>query len=146
MPERFLTFAAQLVADWYGARASRPGRLERVVEGENPTFVVEAGEDKLALAVAQLWETDVRADSEIARQLMEERLTAGNVRGPHMLWVPPRATVPGQEPEASDFVMRTQIAAAPEFHYAEEAHQQYLARSPGRHAPLAGTGVRYPTR
>ena len=45
--------------------------------------------------------------------MMEERLSGGSVRGPHLLWVPPRGSVPTSEPEASDFVMRVQIAAAP---------------------------------
>lgn len=44
---------------------------------------------------------------------MEERLTEGNVRGPYLLWVPPRASVPNAEPAISDFVMRAQMACAP---------------------------------
>lgn len=36
----------------------------------------------------------------------------------------------------------TEIAAAPEFFYAEDYHQQYLAKNPGGYCGLAGTGVR----
>ena len=35
----------------------------------------------------------------------------------------------------------TEILPAPEFYYAEEYHQQYLARNPGGYCGLGGTGV-----
>jgi len=35
----------------------------------------------------------------------------------------------------------TEIAAAPPFYYAEEYHQQYLAKNPGGYCGLGGTGV-----
>ncbi|WP_200821214.1 peptide-methionine (S)-S-oxide reductase MsrA [Oceanicoccus sp. KOV_DT_Chl] len=35
----------------------------------------------------------------------------------------------------------TEIIAAPEFYYAEEYHQQYLAKNPGGYCGLGGTGV-----
>jgi peptide-methionine (S)-S-oxide reductase len=38
----------------------------------------------------------------------------------------------------------TEIAAAPEFYYAEEYHQQYLARNPSGYCGLGGTGVACP--
>jgi peptide-methionine (S)-S-oxide reductase len=38
----------------------------------------------------------------------------------------------------------TEIAAAPEFYYAEEYHQQYLAKNPGGYCGLGGTGVACP--
>jgi peptide-methionine (S)-S-oxide reductase len=38
----------------------------------------------------------------------------------------------------------TEIADAPEFYYAEEYHQQYLAKNPGGYCGLGGTGVRCP--
>jgi peptide-methionine (S)-S-oxide reductase len=39
----------------------------------------------------------------------------------------------------------TQILEAPEFYYAEDYHQQYLAKNPGGYCGLAGTGVACPT-
>ncbi len=36
----------------------------------------------------------------------------------------------------------TEIMAAPEFYYAEEYHQQYLAKMPGGYCGLGGTGVK----
>ncbi|MBI4574336.1 MAG: peptide-methionine (S)-S-oxide reductase MsrA, partial [candidate division NC10 bacterium] len=38
----------------------------------------------------------------------------------------------------------TEILDAPEFYYAEEYHQQYLAKNPGGYCGLGGTGVRCP--
>lgn len=37
----------------------------------------------------------------------------------------------------------TEILAAPEFYYAEDYHQQYLAKNPGGYCGLGGTGVDY---
>jgi peptide-methionine (S)-S-oxide reductase len=39
--------------------------------------------------------------------------------------------------------IRTEIVDGAEFHYAEDSHQQYLAKNPGSHAGLRGTGVRF---
>ena len=41
-------------------------------------------------------------------------------------------------------VISTEIAAAGPFYYAEEYHQQYLARNPGGYCGLGGTGVSCP--
>jgi peptide-methionine (S)-S-oxide reductase len=38
----------------------------------------------------------------------------------------------------------TEILAAPEFYYAEDYHQQYLAKNPGGYCGLGGTGVTCP--
>jgi peptide-methionine (S)-S-oxide reductase len=38
----------------------------------------------------------------------------------------------------------TEIAAAPAFYYAEDYHQQYLAKNPGGYCGIGGTGVSCP--
>ena len=38
----------------------------------------------------------------------------------------------------------TEIAAMPEYYYAEEYHQQYLAKNPGGYCGIGGTGVACP--
>lgn len=113
MPDNLHLYAAALVAGWYGERTDAPYSIEGVVDGPMPVVVARDGDRTLALAVAELWERESDPEAEDARQMMEERLGGGSVKGPYVIWVPPRGVVPMQEPEASDFVMRVQLAAAP---------------------------------
>jgi peptide-methionine (S)-S-oxide reductase len=46
--------------------------------------------------------------------------------------------------EADHGPITTTIADAPEFYYAEDSHQQYLAQNPGGYCGLGGTGVACP--
>jgi peptide-methionine (S)-S-oxide reductase len=46
--------------------------------------------------------------------------------------------------DAGRMAITTEIIPAPEFYYAEEYHQQYLAKNPGGYCGLGGCGVRYP--
>ncbi len=46
--------------------------------------------------------------------------------------------------EAGHGEITTEIADAPEFYYAEDDHQQYLAKNPGGYCGLGGTGVSCP--
>ena len=49
-----------------------------------------------------------------------------------------------QELEKQGFgAITTEILNAPEFYYAEDYHQQYLAKNPDGYCGLGGTGVRY---
>jgi peptide-methionine (S)-S-oxide reductase len=43
--------------------------------------------------------------------------------------------------EASYGAVTTEIVPSPEFYYAEEYHQQYLARNPNGYCGLGGTGI-----
>jgi peptide-methionine (S)-S-oxide reductase len=43
-------------------------------------------------------------------------------------------------------LITTEIRSAPEFYYAEDYHQQYLAKNPGGYCGLGGTGVSCPAR
>jgi peptide-methionine (S)-S-oxide reductase len=50
-----------------------------------------------------------------------------------------------RELKASGYgVITTEILPAPEFYYAEDYHQQYLAKNPGGYCGLGGTGVSCP--
>lgn len=40
----------------------------------------------------------------------------------------------------------TEIAIAPPFYYAEDYHQQYLAKNPGGYCGLGGVNIHYPPR
>jgi len=113
MPDRALTYTAALLVDWFAERSGRAYALDAVIDGDVPVFVANSDASKLAVAMATLWEPENDPAAEDARLAMEERLDAGNVRGPYLIWVPPRAAVPGEEPNASDFVMRAQMACAP---------------------------------
>ncbi len=50
----------------------------------------------------------------------------------------PRLTAAGYGP------ITTEIVAAPEFYFAEDYHQQYLAKNPGGYCGVGGTGVTCP--
>jgi hypothetical protein len=113
LAERLHTYAGAIFADWFGERSERAYKLDHVVDDDLPVYVASSDAGTLALAVTHLWEPESDLAAEDARQMMEERLSGGNVKGPHIVWVPPRGFVPPSEPEASDFVMRLQLAAAP---------------------------------
>lgn len=46
--------------------------------------------------------------------------------------------------ETGRAVITTEVIPAPTFYYAEEYHQQYLAKNPSGYCGLGGTGVSYP--
>jgi peptide-methionine (S)-S-oxide reductase len=46
--------------------------------------------------------------------------------------------------KAGEGTITTEILPAPEFYYAEDYHQQYLAKNPGGYCGLGGTGVSCP--
>ena len=55
-----------------------------------------------------------------------------------------RATFQEQLTRAGYGPITTEILPAPEFYYAEDYHQQYLAKNPGGYCGLGGTGVSCP--
>jgi hypothetical protein len=119
MIDRADAYAAALLIEWFAGKTGRAYTLTSSSDGgplpvfraESPTDGTSAG--TLAIAIAKLYEPESDPAAEDARAFMEERLSAGLVRGPHMLWAPPRAAVPADEPDASDFTQRVQQAAAP---------------------------------
>lgn len=113
MPDRIDTYAAALLIDWFSGKTGRAYSLTSCDSGEPPVYVATSTDGSLAIAIAKLYEPESDAAAEDARQIMQDRLSAGLVRGPHALWVPPKASVPASEPETSDFTQRVQQAAAP---------------------------------
>ena len=56
-----------------------------------------------------------------------------------------QARLPGERsPTAGYGAITTEIVDAPEFYYAEDYHQQYLAKNPDGYCGLGGTGVACP--
>jgi peptide-methionine (S)-S-oxide reductase len=55
-----------------------------------------------------------------------------------------RAAYQRQLANAGFGAVTTEIADAPAFYYAEEYHQQYLAKNPGGYCGIGGTGVSCP--
>ena len=112
----FTHHCAQLFLDWFNGRFGRAFALQSggtaigVAEVDGEAAAVDGDYSLLPLA-QRLYETEAPGWDE-RRQAVEERLSLA-LRGPFVLWVPPKAPLPGPEPEESDFVRRVQLAAAP---------------------------------
>ena len=108
--ERRARYLTHLLLGWlnerYGASFQLPD--PEPVEGSTDPLVASDGARRLGVYVAPMWEPDPAWDERLAG--MEERLKdAGD--GAYILWVPPKASVPVDEPDATYFVTRV-IAAA----------------------------------
>jgi len=111
MTGRLQHYAARLLLDWLNERYAARLALSDTYD---EAFVAREGAHRIGLYVAPLWERAEPSSAwEQTLRAMEDRLDAGGVRGPFLLWTPPRARVPHDEPAASDFVQRVQLAAAP---------------------------------
>ena len=89
-------------------------------ESHNPTQGMRQGNDVGTQYRSGIyWYSDAQRDAaEASRAMFQERLTAAGY---------------GE--------ITTEIIAAPEFYFAEDYHQQYLAKNPGGYCGLGGTGV-----
>ncbi len=92
----------------YGANFALAGR-EPVEGSPDGVLLATDGARRLGLYVAPMWEEDATWDERLSRT--EERLAAISDGG-YLLWVPPKATVPVDEPDASYFVQRVTTGAA----------------------------------
>ena len=93
-------------------------------EGHDPTQGMRQGAD-----VGTQYRSAVYAVGDRQRRLAEES----------------RTRYQAELARAGFGVITTEITAAPEFYYAEEYHQQYLARNPGGYCGLGGTDVSCPS-
>jgi len=93
-------------------------------ESHNPTQGMRQGNDiGTQYRSGIYWYSEAQRDAALAsRAMFQERLTAEGY---------------GE--------ITTEIIAAPEFYFAEDYHQQYLAKNPGGYCGLGGTGVSCPT-
>jgi peptide-methionine (S)-S-oxide reductase len=92
-------------------------------ESHDPTQGMRQGNDVGTQYRSAIYTADAGQAREVerSRQLFQERLHAAGF---------------GE--------ITTEIAPAPEFFYAEDYHQQYLARNPNGYCGLGGTGVSCP--
>jgi hypothetical protein len=96
---------AELLLGWLNARYDAHFAL---TDGAGPAYEASDGPRRLGLYVAPLWEPDTAWDETL--DAMEQRLQDIG-RGAYILWVPPKATVPIDEPDATYFVTRVYAAA-----------------------------------
>ena len=92
-------------------------------EGHDPTQGMRQGND-----VGTQYRSAIYCDGEAQRDLAEAS----------------RAAYQAALRAAGYGAITTQIREAPEFYYAEDYHQQYLAKNPGGYCGLGSTGVRCP--
>ena len=98
-------------------------RLKVFWEAHNPTQGMRQGNDIGTQYRSGIYVTspEQRAEAEASLAMFQERLTA-----------------------AGHGAITTEIAAAPSFYFAEDYHQQYLAKNPMGYCGLGGTGVSCP--
>jgi hypothetical protein len=77
------------------------------LEPRGDAFVATDGAHRAGVYVAPLWEDDAAWQSRL--RAIEERFSAS---GAYLLWVPPQAPLPADEPDVSAFVRRVEEAAA----------------------------------
>ena len=119
-----LTGHAEVVLAVFDPRVVSYEELLRVFwEGHDPTQGMRQGND-----VGTQYRSAIYCDSEAQQRAAEASRAAYQA--------PLRA--------ASYGAITTEIREAPEFYYAEDYHQQYLAKNPGGYCGLGSTGVRCP--
>jgi len=99
------------------------GLLKQFWEGHDPTQGMRQGNDvgSQYRSVIYTYDTDQLRQAEQSRQEFQRQLGAAGY---------------GE--------ITTEILAAPNFYYAENDHQQYLAKNPAGYCGLGGTGVSCP--
>lgn len=105
------------------ARTTYADLLRAFWEGHDPTQGMRQGNDRGTQYRSGIYVTDPaqRAEAETSRDAYQARLSA-----------------------AGFGTITTEILDAPEFFYAEDYHQQYLAKNPRGYCGIGGTGVTCP--
>lgn len=103
-PTRARTAAAHMLAAWMGGRFYRTFR----VADDDPgafDFVLTQRERRVGLTTAVLWDEEPAPSGADALQEMlsgDIEAEEGIETGAYIVWVPPKAVIPTQEPEVSD--------------------------------------------
>lgn len=105
------------------ARLGYDALLRRFWEGHDPTQGMRQGND-----AGTQYRSAVHFHDAVQERAARESLAAYQAR----------LTEAGHGP------ITTEIVAAPEFYFAEDYHQQYLAKNPGGYCGVSGTGVGCP--
>jgi peptide-methionine (S)-S-oxide reductase len=118
-----LTGHTEVVRVWYDAeKISYDALLKAFWESHDPTQGMRQGNDVGTQYRSAIYVTDdeQRAAAEESKRAYQKKLSAAGLGG-----------------------ITTEVKDAPAFFYAEEYHQQYLAKNPGGYCGLAGCGVSY---
>ena len=109
---------------WHPEQMTFESLLSRFFEAHDPTQGMRQGNDAGTQYRSGIYVCDAvqRAAAEAALETYQRALTAAG----------------GGE-------ITTEILDAPEFYYAEDYHQQYLAKNPTGYCGLGGTGVPFPS-
>ena len=119
-----MTGHAEVVLVVFDPRVTSYDAMLRIFwESHDPTQGMRQGNDAGTQYRSAIYagSPEQRRAAESSRDLFQERLTAAGFGG-----------------------ITTEIADAPAFFYAEDYHQQYLAKNPGGYCGIGGTGVTCP--
>ena len=116
--------------------------------GHNEVVLVVYAADRVSYQdlLKQFWESHdptqgMRQGNDIGTQYRSGIYTYSDEQ--HSLATASRSVYAKALIEARFPPVTTEILPAPGFYYAEEYHQQYLARNPAGYCGIAGTGIRY---
>jgi len=134
-----------------GGHTSNPTYREVCSGGTGHTEVVQVAFDPRKVSYADLLETfweshdptqGMRQGNDVGTQYRSAVYWHGEAQG--RAAEASRAAYEKALAQAGHTGITSDLAPAPEFYYAEDYHQQYLAKNPGGYCGLGGTGVSCP--
>ncbi|MGB2695199.1 MAG: hypothetical protein WBD55_08440 [Dehalococcoidia bacterium] len=102
-------YAARLLIESLNERF---GASFDVIDAADDVFIASDGAHRAGIYVAPLWEREEAPAWEERLRALAGRLNPPDGTGAYLLWVPPRADVPFDEPAVSEFVARVEAAAS----------------------------------